>query len=35
MRMEAREEKWDVYHKNDILWGEGITGMVTIVMAAT
>ena len=30
-----REEKWDSYHQDDVLWGKGITDMVTRVVAAT
>jgi len=33
--LEKREEKWDAYHQDDILWGRGITDMVTKVVTAT
>jgi len=33
--LEKREEKWDAYHQDDVLWGKGITDMVTRVVAAT
>jgi len=33
--LEKREEKWDAYHQDDVLWGKGITDMVTRVVATT
>jgi hypothetical protein len=33
--MEKREEKWDTYHQDDVLWGRGITDMVTKVATST
>jgi hypothetical protein len=33
--LEKREEKWDAYHQDDVLWGRGITDMVTRVVATT
>jgi hypothetical protein len=32
---ENREVKWDMYHQDDVLWGRGITDMVTKVVTAT
>jgi len=33
--LEKREEKWDEYHQDDVLWGRGISDVVTRVVAAT
>jgi hypothetical protein len=33
--LQKREEKWDAYHQDDVLWGRGITDIVTRVVAAT
>jgi len=33
--LENREEKWNTYHQDDVLWGRGITDMVTMVVTAT
>ena len=30
-----REEKWDTYHQDYVLWGNGITEVVTGVVGAT
>jgi len=35
MWREVREETWDTYHQDDVLWGTRITDMVTRVVAAT
>jgi len=35
MWLEKSEEKWNAYHQDDILWGRGITDMVTMVVTAT
>jgi len=32
--LEAKEKTWDVYHLDDLLWGEDITDMVERVVAA-
>jgi hypothetical protein len=33
--LEEKEKTRDVYHQDDLLWGEGITDMVATVVAAT
>ena len=33
--LEEKEKKWDAYHQNNLLWGEGIMGMVARAVAAT
>jgi len=33
-RMENRERKWDDCHKNDVMWGMGITDMARKILAA-
>jgi hypothetical protein len=33
--LEKREEKLEAYHQDDVLWGRGITDMVTKVVTAT
>jgi hypothetical protein len=33
--LEEKEKKWDAYHQDDLLWGEGITDMVAKAVAAT
>jgi hypothetical protein len=33
--LEEKEKMWDAYYHNDLLWGEGIRGMVARVVAAT
>jgi outer membrane biosynthesis protein TonB len=33
--LEGKEKKRDAYHQDDLLWGEGITDMVTRAVAAT
>jgi len=33
--LEEIEAKWDAYHQDDVLWGIGITDMVTELVAAT
>ena len=32
--MENRERKWDDCHKNDVMWGMGITDMARKILAA-
>ena len=33
--MEDTEKQWDVHHQDDLLWGKGITDMVTNAVPAT
>jgi len=33
--LEKREEKWDMYHPDDVLFGKDNTDMVTRVVATT
>jgi hypothetical protein len=35
MWLEKEENKQDAYHQNDLLWGEGITDLVTRAVAET